>query len=84
MDSTLTLHPNPAGWLEHSELAQYVGAYERYLAQRGYCRYSIQTYIYCIAHFAHWMTDRGLGVRHVSEDALQNLFAAAGMNCAPQ
>jgi hypothetical protein len=45
--------------LLESQLAPYVDALKNYFTQGGYASNAIDTYLACIAHFAHWLTQAG-------------------------
>lgn len=58
MDTLSSLHLVPAGWLSNSPLADYTVAYQQYLIDRGYAERTQRAYLYCVAHFARWITRR--------------------------
>ncbi len=54
-------------WLLASQLAPYVDALKHYFTQGGYASSTAATYIACIAHFAHWLTQCGIDVHRIGE-----------------
>jgi hypothetical protein len=58
MENLLPLHPRPDAWLRKSDLAPFVPAYRRYLAERRYAPGTQRAYLGCVAHFARWFTSR--------------------------
>lgn len=67
MDSTRHRHSARARWLSKRPLAPYVDAFSRHLTERGYAQSTIDGYLACIAHFAHWMSRLRVRVREIDE-----------------
>jgi integrase len=54
MDAFDSIRASRAAWLRASALAPFVPAYWRRLTERQYASATVQNYMYCLAHFAHW------------------------------
>jgi integrase/recombinase XerC len=67
MDSTRHRHSARARWLSKPPLASYVDAFSRHLTERGYAQNTIDGYLACIAHFAHWADRLRLRVGEIDE-----------------
>ncbi len=73
MDS-FVLDPTPAAWLQQSEFAPSVPAYRRYLATRRYAISTQRTYLCCVAHFAHWLTEEQRSACDLSGDTVRDFL----------
>lgn len=54
MDAFDSIRASRAAWLRASALAPFVPAYWRRLTERRYAPDTVQHYMCCLAHFAHW------------------------------
>lgn len=54
MDAFASIRASRAAWLRASVLAPLVPAYWSRLTERGYAPDTVQHYMCCLAHFAHW------------------------------
>lgn len=54
MDAFDSIRASRAAWLRASVLAPFVPAYWRRLTERHYAPATVQHYMCCLAHFAHW------------------------------
>ena len=73
-------------WLLESQLAPYVDALTHHFIQGGYASSTAATYIVCIAHFAHWLTQRGIDVHRIGEEVVRQFLDdhLPNCNCARQ
>lgn len=71
MDTFDSFHPVPAAWLRDSDLAPFVPGYVHRLIDRRYAASTVRLYVYCVAHFAHWLRRRRVNVRGISPDVVQ-------------
>ena len=71
-------------WLLASQLAPYVDALKHYFTQGGYASSTAATYIACIAHFAHWLTQCGIDVHRIGEEVVWQFLDdhLPGCDCA--
>ena len=71
-------------WLLESQLAPYVDALKHYFTQGGYASSTAATYIACIAHFAHWLTQYGIDVHRIGEEVVRQFLDdhLPGCDCA--
>lgn len=68
------LHPQWTAWLADSPLASHVDALSHYLSERRYAPQTIDTYLGCVAHFAHWMRRRRLAVHRLDEGVFRRFL----------
>jgi hypothetical protein len=61
-------------WLLDRPLAPYSEAYKQHLIQESYSSQTIKTYFFCIAHFAHWITQSDLDIHHINERTIQEFI----------
>ena len=62
------LRPQPQAWLWGSVLSPFAERYCEYLLERGYAPSTVNRYVRCVAHFAHWIAKRRIpaaGVDHL-------------------
>jgi integrase/recombinase XerD len=59
-----------SAWIARSELSSIIDQYVGTLIERGYSRFTTNFYRNSIAHFAHWMTRRHIGIEAINEDVL--------------
>lgn len=71
MDAFDSIHPVPAAWLRDSDLAPFVPAYVRRLADRHYATNTVRMYVYGVAHFARWTRRCRVGVRDLGDAVVQ-------------
>lgn len=67
MDPFADIHPTPAAWLRHSDLAAAFPVFWRYLLERHYAAQTRKVYVYGVAHFARWLTRRRRETRDLTE-----------------
>jgi len=61
-------------WLLDSPLASYAETYKQHLIQESYSSQTIKSYFFCIAHFAHWITQSNLDIHHINERTIQKFI----------
>ncbi len=73
-------------WFSAASLGSSAGVYVRYLTERGYAAESIKGYFRSVAHFAHWLTQRGFRARDIRESLIDRFLDhhLPGCRCAPQ
>ena len=74
MNPTGRLPRNSTKWLLDSQLAPFADSFKHHLTERGYASSSVDTYVACIAEFALWISQCGLEVDGVDEDAVQRFL----------
>ena len=74
MNPTRQFHHRPADWLLGSQLAPYVDAFKHHLTEGRYSSHTAGTYIACIAHFAHWATQRLLDIQQINEGLVEEFL----------
>jgi len=67
-------HHHSTLWLLESQLASCVDAFTQHLIERRYASHTADTYLACIAHFAHWLTQCGLDVHRIDEKVVQQFL----------
>ena len=65
------LQPGPQRWLSGSVFSSAADDYVSYLRQGGYRPNSVRLYLACVAHFAKWVSEEGLGLTQIDEEARQ-------------
>ncbi|OUL73404.1 hypothetical protein CA603_43770 [Paraburkholderia hospita] len=73
-------------WLVQYGMEAHAASYRRYLTKRGYSHNTIERYYRGLAHFAHWISEQGIGLREV-DDALIDRFLFVHLlhcHCAPK
>jgi integrase/recombinase XerD len=58
--STTSFCPTTLRWLRDGSLAGCEAPYRRWLDERGYADRTAHAYLFCLAHFARWATERDL------------------------
>jgi site-specific recombinase XerD len=73
-------------WLAAASLSSSADAYVQYLTERGYAAESIKGYFRSVAHFAHWLTQRGFRARDIRESLIDRFLDRhlPGCRCARQ
>lgn len=61
-------------WLLESQLAAYVDAFTHHFTEGRYASATIDTYLGCIAHFAHWSTQTGIDIYGIDEKVVQQFL----------
>jgi site-specific recombinase XerD len=61
-------------WLHESQLASYVDAFTHHLTGGRYASSTVDKYIACIAHFAHWLTQRRINIHSIDEKVVQQFL----------
>jgi len=49
------LSHSSADWFTDSPLDRFANSYVQYLTERGHTAGTINAYLKCVAHFAHWI-----------------------------
>jgi integrase len=75
MDEVNIVPLQTRSWLMDSVLGPYVPEYRSYLLGRRYAVNTTRIYVYCVAHFAHWVTAERLGLDRIDEEAAQRFLA---------
>ena len=73
-------------WFSKAALAAHADAYVDYLTERGYAVETVERYFRCVAHFVHWLSERGAGLSDINE-AIVNRFLDQHLphcRCAPR
>jgi integrase/recombinase XerD len=73
-------------WFSKAALAAQADAYVDYLTERGYAVETVERYFRCVAHFVHWLSERGAGLSDINE-AIVNRFLDQHLphcRCAPR
>jgi integrase/recombinase XerC len=81
MNPTGRLPCNSTNWLLDSPLAPFADSFKHHLTERGYASSSVDAYVACIAEFALWMSECGLEVDGVDEDAVQRFLDNHLLQC---
>lgn len=70
------MNPNhhSTAWLHESQLAPYVDAFTHQLTECRYASATVDKYIACIAHFAHWSTQCRLDIHRIDEKVVQQFL----------
>jgi integrase/recombinase XerC len=75
MSSTRQLFRLPKDWLLAScPLAAYVGAFARYLCERGHASITLRKYLGCLAHFGRWMSQCQLNIECIDEELVSRFL----------
>ena len=82
MNSTQQLYSRPTDWLHEGQLAPYVDAFTHYLSERRYAPHTVDTYLSCITHFAHWMSQCQLDIHCIDENVVQRFLENHLPQCA--
>ena len=69
MDEVNIVPRQTRSWLMDSVSDPHVPEYCSYLSARRYAVHTTHIYVYCVAHFAHWLTAERLGLDHIDEEA---------------
>jgi integrase/recombinase XerD len=69
MDQVNIVPLQTRAWLMDSVLGPYLADYCAYLLGRRYAMHTMRVYVYCVAHFAHWVTAEQLGLDAINEEA---------------
>lgn len=75
MNGLTPLRPQPQAWLWRSVLSPFAERYCDYLLERGYAPSTVNRYVKCVAHFAHWVAKRRIPAARV-DYRLVNSFVA--------
>jgi site-specific recombinase XerD len=67
-------HHHSTAWLLDSQLVPYVDAFTHHLTERRYASNTVDTYLGCIAHFAHWSTQCRLAIHCIDEKVVQQFL----------
>jgi site-specific recombinase XerD len=57
-------------WFSGTVLSSSSDAYIRFLTDRGYAPGTVNSYLRCVAHFAHWSASRRLALENIHEAAV--------------
>src|SRR5438067_4391606 len=58
MDALASIRPVATSWLLRSNIAELVQPFRERLVERRYASKVVRSYVYCLAHFAHWAQRR--------------------------
>lgn len=64
------LLPVTRDWFRSTILAPYAGVYAQHLLDGGYAAGTVNYYLSCVAHFAHWTALERLAIEGINEDAV--------------
>lgn len=67
MIDLVPLRPRPQEWLWQSVLADFAEDYCKYLVDTGYAASTVNHYVRCVAHFAHWLTARRIAAARIDD-----------------
>ncbi len=68
-------------WLLDSPLFSYIETYKQYFIQGACSSETIRDYLYCFAHFAHWLTQSNLDIRYINEETIHTFINEYLSNC---
>lgn len=69
-------------WLLDGPLFPYIETYKQYFIQEGSCSSeTIKDYLYCFAHFAHWLTQSNLDIHYINEETIHTFINEYLTNC---
>jgi integrase/recombinase XerD len=74
MNGELRIHPQPRSWWERSVLGPHLPDYCSYLRQHRYAARTSRSYVYCVAHFAHWIHRRRMRIGLITEDVINRFL----------
>ena len=81
MNPITALHPTPKAWLLGSVLAPYAESFTARLERGRYSVKTTNTYLGGVVHLARWMTYRGLPVRLLDENAIEQFLGKHLPHC---
>jgi len=61
-------------WLLKSQLAAYVDAFTHHFTEGRYASVTVDKYLNCISHFAHWLTQSGIDIYRIDEKVVQQFL----------
>ena len=61
-------------WLLESQLTAYVDAFMHHFIEGRYSSITIEKYLGCIAHFAHWSTQSSIDIHDINEEVVQRFL----------
>ena len=61
-------------WLLESQLAAYVDAFTQHLTEGRYAPVTVEKYLSCISHFAHWSTQSEIDIHGIDEKVVQQFL----------
>ena len=68
-------------WLLDSPLFPYIETYKQYFLQGSYSSETIKNYLYCFAHFAHWLNQFNLDIHYINEETVHTFINEYLPNC---
>jgi len=68
-------------WLSASVLSPSAAAYVAYLQRHRYSTPIAGAYLHAVGHFAHWLTEEHLPVRHLDESVVRRFLTTHLPNC---
>jgi len=68
------LQPEPRLWLSNSIFSSAEEDYVAHLQAGRYNSNTVRVYLACVAHFAKWATEEGLGITLINEAALERFL----------
>src|SRR5713101_1007847 len=78
--ASMSTSPSRA-WLSASVLSPSVAAYVAYLQRHRYSTPIAGAYLHAVGHFAHWLTEEHLPVRHLDESVVRRFLTTHLPNC---
>jgi len=73
MIGLIPLQPQPQAWLWRSDLSRFAERYCEYLVESGYAARTINIYVRCVAHFAHWLTTQRIAATPACQYEMRHL-----------
>ena len=70
-----------SAWLLDSPLFAYIETYKQHCIQGACSSETIKDYLYCFAHFAHWLTQSNLDIRYINEETIHTFINEYLSNC---
>ncbi|MDX2504119.1 MAG: site-specific integrase [Gammaproteobacteria bacterium] len=68
-------------WLLDSPLFPYIETYKQYFIQGSCSSETIKDYLYCFAHFSHWLTQSNLDIDYINEEIIHTFIDEYLSNC---
>lgn len=81
METEVVVHPQVRTWLERSVLQPYLSELHSHFQRSRYAASTRHIYLYCIAHFASWITRRRLEVARLDERVIARFVAEHLPHC---
>jgi integrase/recombinase XerD len=68
-------------WLSSSVLSPSAASYVAHLQRHGYSTSSAGRYLHAVGHFAHWLTEEHLALRHLDESLVRRFLTTHLSRC---